>query len=83
MKKDITAIITLLATQSMIHLGEIPDPVTKKTSLKTDHAKIFIDLLSVLKEKTAGNLTQKEDGFMDDVLANLKQVYQKKISERD
>ena len=83
MKKDITAIITLLATQSMIYLGEIPDPVTKKSSVKLDNARVFIDLLTVLKDKTAGNLNRKELDFINDVLLNLNQVYKKKSSKRD
>jgi hypothetical protein len=83
MKKDITAIITLLATQSMIHLGEIPDPLTKETSISLDRAQIFIDLLSILKKKTEGNLSRDEQDFFDDVLTNLNQVFQKKSSKRN
>jgi hypothetical protein len=78
MKRDIKAIATLLATQSMINLGEIADPLTKTTSINLSGAKIFIDLVEVLKKKTKGNLSDEEDQFMKDVLSNLKKVYQNK-----
>jgi polyhydroxyalkanoate synthesis regulator phasin len=78
MKRDIKAIVTLLATQSMINLGEIADPLTKTTSINLSGAKIFIDLVEVLKKKTKGNLSNEEDQFIKDVLSNLKKVYQNK-----
>jgi hypothetical protein len=81
MKRDIKAIVTLLATQSMINLGEIVDPLTKSTSLNLPSAKIFIDLVEVLKKKTAGNLSVEEEKFMKDILGNLKKVYQNKIKQ--
>ncbi len=81
MKRDIKAIVTLLATQSMINLGEIVDPLTKSTYLNLPSAKIFIDLVEVLKKKTAGNLSVEEEKFMKDILGNLKKVYQNKIKQ--
>ncbi len=81
MKRDIKAIVTLLATQSMINLGEIVDPLTKSTSLNLPSAKIFIDLVEVLKKKTAGNLSVEEEKFMKNILGNLKKVYQNKIKQ--
>lgn len=81
MKRDIKAIATLLATQSMINLGEIVDPLTNSTSKNLPGAKIFIDLVEVLKKKTAGNLSVEEEKFMKDILSNLKKVYQNKIKQ--
>ncbi len=81
MKRDIKSIVTLLATQSMINLGEIADPITKKTTINLDNAKIFIDLVDVLEKKTTGNLSKEEKGFINDVLKNLNQVYQNKSRE--
>lgn len=78
MKRDIKAIVTLLATQSMINLGEIADPLTKATSINLAGAKLFIELVEVLKKKTKGNLSIEEEKFIKDVLNNLKKVYQNK-----
>jgi hypothetical protein len=81
MKRDIKAIVTLLATQSMINLGEIVDPLTKSISLNLPSAKIFIDLVEVLKKKTAGNLSAEEEKFIKDILGNLKKVYKNKVKQ--
>ena len=81
MKRDIKAIVTLLATQSMINLGEIVDPLTKSISLNLSSAKIFIDLVEVLKKKTAGNLSAEEEKFIKNILGNLKKVYQNKVKQ--
>jgi len=64
-------IVDLLAQQAMAFLsGQVPgrgrDPAT---------ARYFIDLLGVLKEKTAGRLTLEETNFLDDVLYQLRSLY--------
>ena len=78
MKRDINAIVTLLATQSMIHLGEIQDPVSGDTTVDLEKAALFMELIEELVKKTSGNLTREEGEFMNDVLTNLRTVYGKK-----
>lgn len=78
MKKDIKSIIILLATQCMINLGEIENPFTKQTDQNMEGAKIFIDLLVILKEKTKGNLSEEEEKFLSDVSENLNKIYIKR-----
>lgn len=80
MDKDIKAIIILLATQAMINMGEIPDPVTQEPKDDLEGAVLFIDLLDVLETKTKGNLTPEEGTFLLEVKQNLDKVYNKKIS---
>ncbi len=80
MEKDIKAIILLLATQAMINLGEIKDPLTQEEQINLDSAQIFIQLLEVLAEKTQGNLTDEEKKFFDEVRDNLAQVYKRKLN---
>jgi hypothetical protein len=81
MIRDIKAIITLLATQSMINLGEIKDPVTKDMRINLNNARLFIDLVEELENKTKGNLSNDEDKFMRNVLENLKKVYENKLNQ--
>jgi len=78
MKRDIKSIILLLATQCMINLGEIEDPIIKKIDIKLEKAEVFIDLLEELKCKTKGNLSDEENGFIIEIVDNLKKVYKKK-----
>lgn len=77
-QRDIRAIIILLATQGMIRLGEIPDPLTGQPALDAEGAVFFADLLEELKRKTAGRLSPQEASFLDDVLGNLRQVLARK-----
>ncbi|UCH93535.1 MAG: DUF1844 domain-containing protein [Candidatus Aminicenantes bacterium] len=80
MDKDIKAIIILLATQAMINMGEIQDPITHEAKDDLDGAAVFIELLDILESKTQGNLTTEEEAFLIEVRENLDQVYNKKIS---
>ena len=73
-KHDINAIAILLATQGMIHLGEIADPLHKQKALNIEGAKFFIDLLAELKRKTQGNLLEEENVFISDTLDNLREI---------
>lgn len=82
MKRDIKAIILLLATQAMINLGEIKDPVSGESILNIDGAQVFIELLEELEIKTRGNLTDEEDAFLTDILTDLKKVFEKKMIEQ-
>jgi len=64
-------IVDLLAQQAMAFMsGQVPgrgrDPAT---------ARYFIDLVGVLKEKTAGRLTLEETTFLDDVLYQLRSLF--------
>lgn len=77
-KRDIRAIVILLATQGMIRLGEIPDPVNGQAILDASGAGFFIELLSELQRKTSGNLSADEAAFLSDVLENMQKIFFKK-----
>lgn len=80
MDANINSLIILLLTQAMINLGEINDPVNNSKSINLDGAKVFIDLLEILKQKTKGNLTVEESKYLNSVLDNIQMVYLKKCS---
>ncbi len=77
-KRDIRAIAVLLATQGMIRLGEIPDPLQGQAALDAEGARFFIDLLQELRRKTENNLQPDEEAFLDDMLENLRQLFARK-----
>jgi hypothetical protein len=81
MDRDIKAIILLLATQSMINLGEIRDPLTNESKFDLEGATVFLELLDVLETKTRGNLTEQETTFLADIRHNLDQLYNKKLNQ--
>ncbi len=66
---------TTLATQTMIALGQVPNPITGKTELRLKQAKHYIDTLGMLEEKTAGNRTADESALFNDLLHQLRMAY--------
>ncbi len=68
-------LLSTLATQAMAAMGIFPDPMTGKPNVNLPMAKHFIDCLSMLKEKTEGNLTEEEEGHLRDALHQLRMQY--------
>ncbi len=81
MDRDIKAIILLLATQAMINLGEIHNPLSNEPKFDLEGATVFLQLLDVLAAKTKGNLTEDEEIFLADIRKNLDQVYNKNLDQ--
>ena len=55
--------------------GKLVNPVTRKTELDLEGAQISIDVLSMLQEKTRGNLTRDEEKAMKAILQELQSIY--------
>jgi hypothetical protein len=61
-----------LSSSALYHLGEIPDPQTGQLQKDLSLARHTIDIIGMLKEKTAGNLTDDEQKFVDTMLTDLR-----------
>jgi hypothetical protein len=70
-----SSFILSLSTSALVHLGEVPDPVTQKVDKHLPLAKQTIDLLGLLMEKTKGNLSGDEEKMMEHLLADLRWRY--------
>ncbi len=62
-------------TQAWVALGKIPNPMTNKIERNLEIAKMAIDMLDMLKEKTSGNLTDNENRLLTKIIADLKLNY--------
>ena len=67
-------LITSLATQTMAFLGQYPDE-EGRAMVSPPHAKHFIDLISVIEEKTKGNLSEEEAALLENLLHQLRMLY--------
>ncbi len=68
-----TAFVVSLASTAAIHFGDLPDPVTGETSpINLDGAAQMIEILSLLEQKTRGNLTAEERQVLEQVLYELR-----------
>jgi len=72
---DFQTIVSLLATQAMMSLGAMPNPITGEAALHPQQAKHFIDLLAVLEEKTKGNLSAAESQGLEKLVHELRMVF--------
>lgn len=67
-----------LGVQTLIFLGEVPNPLTNKKEPDINQARFLIDTLSMLKKKTQGNLPAEEARFMDNLLYDLQMKFAEK-----
>ena len=67
----------MLAEPVAIYLGdlELPDG---ESAENLEMARLHIDLLDILRQKTAGNLTAQESTFLEDLLYRLRVRYVQK-----
>ncbi len=56
-------------------MGLVENPLTKKKEKDLNQAKYLIDILSILEEKTKGNLTKDEQNYLQSLLYNLRMAY--------
>ena len=68
-----TAFVVSLASTAAIHLGDLADPMTgQKLELNLEGAAQMIEILTLLEEKTRGNLTAEERQVLDQILYELR-----------
>jgi hypothetical protein len=64
--------LSTLASQAFASLGAMPHPVTGQRSLDLETAKYWIEVLAMIKQKTDGNLLNKEAELLNGILSDLK-----------
>jgi hypothetical protein len=70
-------LVSRLSIQAMISLGILENPLTRKKEAHPHNARMLLDDLAMLREKTAGNLTPDEENHLGKVLADLEAVWAK------
>jgi hypothetical protein len=64
-----------LSAQALMHLGEVPDPVSGEVHRDLPGAQQLIDLIGILQEKTRGNLDPSEASMLEAILFDLRMKY--------
>ena len=67
--------VMMHAQNAALFLGQIPNPKTGEGEVNLELAKMFIDQLSMIQEKTRGNLTSEESAALRNTLSNLQMVF--------
>ena len=69
------AYISGLVMAAAVYLGDQADPVTGTRSVNLTSAGHAIDVLSMLQERTKGNLSTEERQFLEQALYELRVKY--------
>ena len=67
--------VMMQAQNAALFLGQIPNPQTGKGEVNLELAKMFIDQLGMIQEKTRGNLTKEEEAVLKNTLSNLQMAF--------
>ncbi len=67
--------VVMHAQNAALFLGQIPNPRTGEADVNLDLARMFIDQLAMIQEKTRGNLTSEEAKVLSNALSNLQMAF--------
>ena len=66
---------------AMQQMGKIMNPFTEKMERDLKQARLSIDMIEMLQERTSGNLTGEESRFLTHVLTELRLNYVAEVDE--
>lgn len=69
-----------LNASALIHLGESREPDAPQEPVNLPLARQTIDILSMLEEKTRGNLSGEEERLLNQILFDLRMRYSRRAS---
>ncbi len=67
--------VMMHAQNAALFLGQIPNPHSGEAEVNLELAKMFIDQLEMIQEKTRGNLSGEESAVLGNALSNLQLAY--------
>jgi hypothetical protein len=67
--------VMMHAQNAALFLGQIPNPQTGEGEVNLDLARMFIDQLAMIQEKTRGNLSTEEATVLRNTLTNLQMAF--------
>ena len=67
--------VMMQAQNAALFLGQIPNPQTGQGEVNLEVARMFIDQLGMIQEKTRGNLSNEEATVLRNTLSNLQMAF--------
>jgi len=65
-------LVISLQMAAMQNMGKLASPISGKIELNLEQARVSIEMLSMLAEKTSGNLSKEEKDLIDRTLFELR-----------
>ncbi|HTE54362.1 MAG TPA: DUF1844 domain-containing protein [Kofleriaceae bacterium] len=72
---DFSTFVLSLASTAMVHLGQLPGPGDDTPERDLPAAKQAIDMLTMLDDKTRGNLDESEQKLLRSILYDLRVAF--------
>lgn len=69
-------LITRLSYQAMMSLGVLENPITNTKQIQLGNARMLLDDLLMLQDKTSGNLNPDEHEHLDKVVRDLEHMFE-------
>jgi hypothetical protein len=85
-KKDELFFIQLVITfqsAAMQQMGKLQNPITKKVERNLEGAKLSIDMLEMIQNKTKNNLSENERKFLEHTLYELRMNYLDEVKKEE
>jgi hypothetical protein len=79
---DFSTFIFSLSSSAILHLGLMENPYTKTIDKDLPLAKQTIDIISMLKDKTKGNLSAEEENLITHLLTELRLKYVNEVKKQ-
>jgi len=73
--KPFEELMRMLAMQTLSFLGEVPDPRTGQRMFAPEYARLYIDMLGSLEDRTKGNLSKEEQDMLTGLLSDLRMTW--------
>jgi hypothetical protein len=72
---DFSTHVLSLASSALIELGRMPGPDGEQHPVDLEAARYLIDVLSILQQKTRGNLDEAEDKMLASLIYDLRMAF--------
>ncbi len=72
---SLAMLLSSLATEAMMALGQLPHPATGQLTPRRNQAKYLIDTIEMLREKTLGNVAAEELAGVEQLLHQLRMAF--------
>lgn len=73
--KKFLEFVMMQAQQIYFMLGLIPSPMSGRAEVNLKGARVYMEFLAVIREKTRGNLTPEESDTLSRILLDLQNAY--------
>tara|TARA_B100000686_G_C16012601_1_gene582002 strand:- start:44 stop:412 length:369 start_codon:yes stop_codon:yes gene_type:complete len=72
---DFSTFVLSLTSSAFYHLGDLADPESGEKKIDLPAVKQTIEILLLLKEKTAGNLNEEEEKLLEQLIYELQMKF--------